>query len=163
MEKIAVFPGSFDPIHLGHMSIIKRALPLFDKIYVAIGVNPDKKSMFDFETRYEWCKQACKNMFPDEWANRKIEVCYYTDLTADFCRFIRANYIIRGLRGGADFEYENMIYHAQKLINPDLETIYFITDSQYIGISSSVVREIFKHKGDVSYLVPIGVDLKLNN
>lgn len=163
MEKIAFFPGSFDPIHLGHISLIKRALPLFDKIYVAIGVNPGKTPMFELSQRFEWCESACKHMFPEEWSAGKIRVTFYEDLTANYCKNVGAKYIIRGLRGGADFEYENMIYHAQKNINPDLETIFLITEHQYIGVSSSVIREIHKNGGDASNLLPAGVDLKLSN
>lgn len=159
MEKIALFPGSFDPIHLGHISLIRRALPLFDKVYVAIGANPDKKPMFHFEDRYKWCEIACKNMFPEEFASGKLLVTYYYELTADFCKKVGANYIIRGLRGGADFEYENMIYHANKIINPSLETIFFITENELVGVSSSVVRQIYTHGGDVSKLIPSCVSL----
>lgn len=159
MERIALFPGSFDPIHLGHISLIKRALPLFDKIYVGIGVNTGKTPMFELNQRFEWCKSACKAAFPEEWAVGKICVTFYEDLTANYCKLIGAKYIIRGLRGGADFEYENMIYHAQKNINPDLETIFLITEHQYIGVSSSVVRDIHKNGGDASNLLPSCVSL----
>lgn len=157
MEKIALFPGSFDPIHLGHMSLIKRALPLFNKIYVGIGVNPKKTPMFSLNTRFDWCEAACKHMFPEEYAAGRICIIFYEELTANFCKRIGAQYIIRGLRGGADFEYENMIFHAQKFINSKLETIYLITEHQYIGISSSVVREIYSNGGDVTNLVPLCV------
>ena len=159
MERIALFPGSFDPIHLGHISLIKRALPLFDIIYVAIGVNSSKTPMFELNQRFEWCTSACKAAFPEEWAAGKIRVVFYEDLTANYCKLIGAKYVIRGLRGGADFEYENMIYHAQKNINPDLETIFLITEHQYIGVSSSVVRDIYKNGGDASNLLPSCVSL----
>lgn len=154
----AIFPGSFNPITVGHISIIKRALPLFDKVYVGIAVNPEKKYEFTVADRYEWCKEACRIAFPEEYAD-KIEVVSYDYLTANFCKDYDINYIIRGIRGGADFEYENMLYHANKTVNKDLETIYFITEHQYIGVSSSIVREIYKNNGDVSALIPEGVNI----
>lgn len=153
-----LFPGSFDPITIGHISLLRRALPLFDEIHLAIAENPDKKHMFTLADRYEWCKEACRLEFPDDY--NKIKVVAYDYLTAEYCKDNHINYIIRGLRGGIDFEYENMLCHANKMVNPNLDTIYLITEHQYIGISSSIVREIFKNKGDVSLFVPKGVNLK---
>jgi len=154
-KKIAVFPGSFDPLTIGHKSIVLRALTLFDEIVVLIGINPTKKPMFSLEQRIEWCTAAFK-----DYTN--VKVCMFNGLTIDFCKSIGAKYIIRGLRGSNDFEYENMINHANKIMcgkDNTIETIYFITDNEYVGISSSVVREIYKHNGDISSLVPIGVNL----
>lgn len=156
MKKIAVFPGSFDPITVGHKSIVLRALPLFDEVIVAIGVNPTKKSMFSIEQREEWCRIAFKD-YPN------VKVCSFNDLTVRFCEEVGAKYIIRGLRGSNDFEYENMINQANKLmamptIKP-IETIYLITDNEYVGVSSSVVREMYKHGCNIIDLVPEGVVL----
>ncbi len=160
MKKIAVFPGSFDPITVGHKSIVLRALPLFDEVIVAIGINPAKKSMFSLEQREEWCNIAFKD-YPN------VKVCTFTDLTVKFCEQVGAKYIIRGLRGSNDFEYENMINHANKLMAmptvPPIETIYLITDNEYVGVSSSVVREMYKHDCNVTSLVPEGVVLPEKN
>lgn len=153
-KRIAVFPGSFDPITLGHKSIVLRAMDLFDEIWVAIGNNPDKHSTFYLTYRENWCKKVFEK-YP------KVKVCSYSDLTIDLCKRLGAKYIIRGLRGGNDFEYESMIYHAGKYIAPDypVETVFFITENQYAGISSSVVREIYKNNGDYTALMPKEVEL----
>ena len=154
MKKIAVFPGSFDPFTKGHESIVLRSMDLFDEIWVAIGNNPGKHCMFSLEQRMQWCKEIFKD-YP------KVKVASYTDLTINFCHRVGAQYIIRGLRGGNDFEYESMIYHAGKYISPDkpVETIFLITENKYEGISSSIVREIYKNGGDYSELVPEAVKL----
>ena len=115
MKRIAVFPGSFDPITLGHRSIVLRALPMFDEIYVAVGINMEKRSTFDLQDRINWCEAV----FAD-YPNVKVES--YEGLTADFCKKVGANTIIRGLRCGSDFEYENMIGHANKRLHPELES-----------------------------------------
>ncbi len=152
MERIAIFPGSFDPITLGHKSIVLRALPIFDKIYVAVGVNSEKSTMFPLESRLKWAS----NVFA---AYPNVIVKSYEGLTADFCKKVRATFIIRGLRGGGDFEYENMIGHANKRLHPELETIFLLTESELVGISSSVVKDIFKNGGDVSKFIPEEVNL----
>ena len=113
MKRIAVFPGSFDPITLGHRSIVLRALPMFDIIYVAVGVNMEKRSTFPLENRIKWAKEV----FAD-YPNVIVES--YDGLTADFCTKVGARFIIRGLRSGSDFEYENMICHANKRLHPRL-------------------------------------------
>lgn len=154
MEKIAVFPGSFDPITLGHRSIVLRALPMFDKIYVAVGVNMEKRSTFSLENRLKWIKDVFRD-YP------QIIVESYEGLTADFCSKVGARYIIRGLRSGSDFEYENMICHANKRLHPELETVFLLTESELVGVSSSVVRDIFKNGGDVSKFVPSEVNLTI--
>ena len=153
MERIAVFPGSFDPITLGHRSIVLRALPMFDTIYVAVGVNMEKRTTFSLENRVQWAKDVFK-----DYPNVKVES--YEGLTADFCKKVNAKFIIRGLRSGSDFEYENMICHANKRLHPELETVFLLTESELVGVSSSVVRDIFKNGGDVSKFVP--EEVKLN-
>ena len=152
MKRIAVFPGSFDPITLGHRSIVLRALPMFDEIYVAVGINMEKRSTFELQDRIAWCKAV----FAD-YPNVKVES--YEGLTADFCKKVGANTIIRGLRCGSDFEYENMIGHANKRLHPELETIFLLTESELVGVSSSVVRDIYKNGGDTSKFLPIEVKL----
>ena len=145
--KRAVFPGSFDPITIGHQSVIERALPLFDEIIIAIGVNSTKNSMFDLETRINWIIKSFNN-------NPKIKVTSFTGLTVDFCKEQNADYILRGLRTAADFEFERGIGQVNKLMNNKIETIFMLTSTAHTPISSSIVRDVVKHKGDISKLVP---------
>ncbi len=147
MYKIAVFPGSFDPITRGHEDIVLRAQPLFDKIIIAIGLNADKKSFFSLESRVAWLKEVF-NSFPN------IEVAVYEGLTIDFCRTIGAGYILRGLRTSADFEFERSIGQMNKLMHPSIETVFFLTRPEFSALSSSIVRDIYKNQGDVSSFVP---------
>ena len=152
MKRIAVFPGSFDPITLGHRSIVLRALPMFDEIYVAVGINMEKRSTFELSDRIAWCKAVFKD-YP------QVKVESYEGLTADFCKKVGARTIIRGLRCGSDFEYENMIGHANKRLHPELVTIFLLTESELVGVSSSVVRDIYKNGGDTSKFLPKEVKL----
>ena len=145
--KRAVFPGSFDPITIGHQSVIERALPLFDEIIIAIGVNSTKKSMFDIEKRIAWIIKSFNN-------NPKIIVKSYSGLTIDFCNEQNADYILRGLRTAADFEFERGIGQVNKLMDSNIETIFMLTSTAHTPISSSIVRDVVKHKGDISKLVP---------
>ncbi|MBL4746798.1 MAG: pantetheine-phosphate adenylyltransferase [Flavobacteriaceae bacterium] len=150
--KIAIFPGSFDPITNGHVDIIERALPLFDKIIIAIGVNSDKRYMFPLEQR----KQFILNTFKNE---AKISVDTYQGLTIDYCKKIGANFILRGLRNPADFEFEKAIAHTNRELS-QIETIFLLTSAQTSFISSSIVRDILKYEGDVSKFVPSCVSAK---
>jgi pantetheine-phosphate adenylyltransferase len=145
--KVAVFPGSFDPITLGHQDIIERALPLFDKIIVAIGINSSKKYHFTLEQRTEFIKLTFNN-------NPKIEVVTYSGLTIDFCKSVSANYILRGIRNSADYLYENSIAQMNKAMNNNIETIYLSTIPKLSAINSTIVRDIIMNKGDVSQFVP---------
>ena len=147
MTKIAVFPGSFDPITLGHESIIRRALPMFDKIIIGVGLNPEKKAYFSVEER----EHFIKNVFSDE---EKIEVIRYQGLTIDFCRKMNAHYIVRGLRTSADFEFERTIAQINKSMYPEIDTVFMLTMPEHTMINSSVVRDILKNGGDVSKFVP---------
>jgi pantetheine-phosphate adenylyltransferase len=147
MKKIAVFPGSFDPITRGHESIIRRALPLFDEIIIALGENVEKKSYFPLDDRLEWLKKV----FSDE---PKIRVMKYSGLTVDFCRKINAGYILRGLRTSADFEFERTIGLMNKAIFPGIETVFLLSAPEYAALSSSVIRDILKNGGDASNFVP---------
>jgi len=142
----AVFPGSFDPITLGHIDIIKRALPLFDELTIAIGVNVDKRYMFDIETRM----QMIRDVFKDE---PKIKVDNYTGLTVDYCHQKNMKFILRGLRNPADFEFEKAIAQTNRILG-DVETIFLLTGPETSYISSSIVRDIYRNGGDVSQLVP---------
>ncbi|NVO03480.1 MAG: pantetheine-phosphate adenylyltransferase [Bacteroidetes bacterium] len=152
MEKIALFPGSFDPITKGHESIIKRAIPLFDKIIIAIGENSEKKCYFSIEQRMNWIKKVfadCPN----------IEVEKYSGLTVEYCRENKIGYILRGLRTSADFEFERSIGQMNKKIYPAIETVFFLTTPEYTALNSSIVRDILRHGGDVKQFIPSEVDL----
>jgi len=150
MDKIAVFPGSFDPITKGHESIIKRALPLFDKIYIAIGENQQKKAFFTLEQRIEWLKIVFKD-------NSRIIIDTYSGLTIEFCKKVNAKYILRGLRTSADFEFERTIGQVNKQIYPQIETVFLLTTPEYTSLNSSIVRDVFQHGGDTSLFVPEGI------
>ena len=150
--KIAVFPGSFDPITIGHESIIKRAIPLFDKIIVAIGKNNEKKSYFSIEKRIKWIKETFKD-------HPSVEVCEYSGLTIDFCKEVNAKYILRGLRTSADFEFERSIGQVNKQMYPDIETIFLLTLPEHTHLASSIVRDIHRNGGDAQKFVPKGIKL----
>ncbi len=152
MEKIAVFPGSFDPITKGHESVVKRALPLFDQIVIAIGKNPEKKFLFPIEKRKTWIEKVFAD-YP------KIKVSTFTGLTVDYCRKINAKYLLRGLRTSADFEFERRIGQINKKLYPEIETVFFLTTPELTPINSSIVREIYQSGGDVSGFIPEGIDL----
>jgi pantetheine-phosphate adenylyltransferase len=153
MEKIAVFPGSFDPFTIGHESVLLRALPLFDKILVMLGVNNAKKTLFSIESR----KLMIEELFSDE---PKVEVQIYNGLTVDFCKKVGATHILRGLRTSADFEYERAIAQVNKMMFESIETVFLLTLPEHTPINSSVVRDIINHHGDVSIFVPQKLDLK---
>ncbi len=153
--KIAVFPGSFDPITLGHVDLIHRALPLFDKIIIAIGVNSQKKYLFDLDQRMQWLNEC----FAGE---DTIEVNNYTGLTVNFCRDVGANYLIRGLRNSSDFEYEKTISQLNHIIGHELETVFLISQPEYSHISSTIVREIIKGQGDISTFLPEQITKYIN-
>lgn len=152
MEKIAVFPGSFDPITLGHYDLIKRSIPLFDKIIVAIGVNADKKYMFSLEDR----KRFIEESFADE---PSISVVVYEGLTIDLCKKLKAKFILRGLRNPADFEFEKAIAHTNRKLSK-IETVFLLTASNTSYISSSIVRDVLRNGGEYELLVPPAVRVK---
>jgi pantetheine-phosphate adenylyltransferase len=154
MQRIAIFPGSFDPITRGHESIIRRALPLFDKIIISIGENGEKKSFFPLETRLKWLRQ----IFHSE---PSIEIATYSGLTIDFCRSKHARFILRGLRTSADFEFERGIGQINKLMFPDLETVFLLSAPEFASVSSSIVREVIRHGGDAGQFVPDEIRLEL--
>ncbi len=147
MNRIAVFPGSFDPITLGHESIIRRSLPLFDKLIVAIGVNSAKKYLFSLEQRQAWLKE----LFMDE---PKIEVATYSKLTVKFCEEIGAKFIVRGLRNSADFTYEKSIAQMNLAMNNSIETIFYPTAPALSAITATIVRDIYVNGGDITSFVP---------
>lgn len=144
--KRAIFPGSFDPITLGHYDIIQRAISLFDEVIVAIGINADKKYMFTLEQRLDFIKES----FKDE---PKVKVVTYKGLTVDFCQEIDVKFILRGLRNPADFEFEKAIAHTNRDLAP-IETVFLLTAASTSYISSSIVRDVIRNNGDYTKLVP---------
>lgn len=150
--KRALFPGSFDPLTLGHVDIIKRGIPLFDEIIVAIGVNSDKKYMFSLAER----KHFIEETFKDE---PKVKVTTYKGLTVDYCNKIDAGFILRGLRNPADFEFEKAIAHTNRTLQ-NIETVFLLTSANTSFISSSIVREVIRYNGDYTKLVPDSVKVK---
>ena len=149
--KRALFPGSFDPITLGHYDIIKRGVQLFDEVVVAIGINSEKSYMFSLEER----KQFIEDAFKDE---PKVKVTTYEGLTINFCKQIKAQFILRGLRNPADFEFEKAIAHANRRM-ATIETVFLLTSAKTSFISSSIVRDVIKNNGDYTKFVPDSVRL----
>ena len=147
----AIFPGSFDPITLGHFDIIKRSIPLFDEIIVAIGINAEKKYMFSLEDRKRFIEEA----FADE---QTIKVITYEGLTIDLCKKMKANFILRGLRNPADFEFEKAIAHTNRRLSK-IETVFLLTAAKTSYISSSIVRDVIRNGGEYQMLVPESVRL----
>lgn len=147
--KKAVFPGSFDPVTLGHVDIIERGLPLFDEVILAIGVNADKKYMFSLEDRVRFLEQT----FKDE---PKIKVMTYEGMTVDFCKKQNVDFILRGLRSSTDFDFEKVIGQTNFKIS-GIETLFFITSSGKSHISSTVVRDVIRNGGDYAFMVPDAV------
>lgn len=145
----AIFPGSFDPITLGHFDIIERGVTLFDELIIAIGINADKKYMFPLEKRKQFIEEAFKS-------EPKIKVVTYEGLTVNFCKEIGADFILRGLRNPADFEFEKAIAHTNRKLS-EIETVFLLTSSGKSYISSSIVRDVIRNNGDYTGLVPDSV------
>ncbi|PWI31415.1 pantetheine-phosphate adenylyltransferase [Flavobacteriaceae bacterium LYZ1037] len=150
--KRALFPGSFDPLTLGHYDIIKRGVQLFDEVVIAIGINADKNYMFTLEERKKFIEEAFKE-------EPKVKVVTYKGMTIDFCKEIDAEFILRGLRNPADFEFEKAIAHTNRMLSK-IETIFLLTAASTSYISSSIVRDVIRNKGDYSVLVPDSVRVK---
>jgi pantetheine-phosphate adenylyltransferase len=155
MKRKAVFPGSFDPITLGHESIVLRALPLFEEIIIAIGINALKNYYFTIEQRKTWIKEVFHD-YP------QISVTTYEGLTVDFCRQQNVNYILRGLRTSADFEFERGIGQVNKQMYPQLETVFLLTTPELTAITSSIIRDVVRNGGDASQFVPACVAKTMN-
>ena len=151
--KKAVFPGSFDPITLGHVDIINRALPLFSEIIIAVGVNTEKAYLFSLEERVDFIRKHYAN-------EPKIKVETYTGLTIDFCKKLNIHFILRGLRNPADFEFEKAIAQTNRKLST-VETVFLLTSADTSFISSSIVRDVLRNGGDISGFVPESVSKKL--
>jgi pantetheine-phosphate adenylyltransferase len=153
MKKIAVFPGSFDPISIGHEAIVRRALSLFDEIIVAVGANALKKSFYPLATRKEMVTKVFQN-------EPRVRVDHYEGLTVDYCRGNDAGYILRGLRTSADFEFERAIAQVNKVMAPGIETVFLLTVPEHTHINSTIVRDIIRNGGDATMFVPGVINLK---
>lgn len=152
MERVAIFPGSFDPFTVGHESIVKRAIPLFDKIVIMIGYNTNKQSFFPVEKRKMWIEQVFKN-------EPKVTVESHEGLTVDFCKKVNASYILRGLRTSADFEYERAIAQINKKMHPQIESVFLLTMPEHTPVNSTIVRDIILHGGDASMFLPAALNM----
>jgi pantetheine-phosphate adenylyltransferase len=147
MQRICLFPGTFDPITKGHVDVIERAVSLFDKLVIGIGINSSKQPMFSVEQRIGWIKDIFKN-------DPRVEVAGYEGLTVKYCTEINANFILRGIRYISDFEYEKAIADMNRMLAPDIETIFLTCSPLYSTISSTLVRDVIRNNGDVSMFVP---------
>jgi pantetheine-phosphate adenylyltransferase len=150
--KICVFPGSFDPITSGHVDLVRRAMPLFDKIIVAIGINSQKSYLFPLEQREAWIKEVFKK-------DKKVAIGSFEKLTADYCKSVNADWILRGLRNASDFDYEKTISQLNYIVGDGVETFFLISQPQFSHISSTIVREIIKGGGDASPFLPIEIKI----
>jgi pantetheine-phosphate adenylyltransferase len=145
--RIALFPGTFDPITFGHIDIIERSLPLFDKLVIGIGLNSNKQPMFSAEQRVQWLDDIFKN-------ESRIESVIYEGLTVDCCKKINANYILRGIRYVSDFEYEKAIADMNRSLDHEIETVFLTCLPKYTSVASTLVRDVLRYGGDVSQFVP---------
>ncbi len=145
--RIALFPGTFDPVTFGHLDIIERALPLFDKLFIGIGTNASKQAMFSAEQRITWLREIFKK-------ERKVEVVKYNGLTVECCKRVEANYILRGIRYVNDFEYEKAIADMNRSLDGNIETVFLTCLPKYTSVASTLVRDVIRNGGDVSQFVP---------
>ncbi len=151
MDRICLFPGTFDPVTLGHTDIIDRALPLFDKLVIGIGSNTNKLPMFSEQQRLEWLKEIYKG-------NDKVEAIIYDGLTVDCCKLVGAKFILRGIRYVNDFEYEKAIADMNRSIADSIETIFLTCLPEFTSVASTLVRDVLKNGGDVSKFLPEAVN-----
>ncbi len=150
MKKIAVFPGSFDPITKGHLDIIERAIPLFDELIIGVGVNAEKNSLFPLDQRIKWIEQAL-------YSFKNVKVESYTGLTVDFCKSMGADYIARGLRNANDFEFERAIAQMNRDLSGGIETVFLVASPSLSHIASSLVRDIIRNGGNAGGFLPEGI------
>jgi len=147
MQRICLFPGTFDPVTLGHIDIIDRSLPIFDKVVVGIGINASKNPMFSAEQRKIWFEEIYKN-------EPKVEVAIYDGLTVKFCQSINAHFILRGIRYVSDFEYEKTIADANRTMDRHIETLFLTGEPKFTSVASTIVRDILRNGGDASPFLP---------
>ena len=147
MERIALFPGTFDPITIGHLDIINRSLSLFDKLIIGIGRNSNKAPMFSEEQRLEWAREIYRG-------NPKVEAVVYDGLTIECCRQVGAKFILRGIRYVNDFEYEKAIADMNRSLDNHIETIFLTCLPQYTSVASTLVRDVLRNGGDVEQFLP---------
>ena len=152
MDKIAVFPGSFDPFTVGHESIVKRALGLFDRVIIAVGENAEKKNLFSIEMRLKMISKVFQG-------ESRVEITRFSGLTIEFCRRYNARYIVRGLRTAADFDYERAMGHMNWKMAPEIDTVFLLTSTEHTPVNSTIVRDIIKHGGDASMFVPASINI----
>jgi len=152
--KIAVFPGSFDPITVGHVDLVRRAIPLFDRIMVAVGVNSTKKSLFPLEQRMDWLREVFGS-YPS------VDVDQFQNLTAHYCQRIGARYLLRGLRNASDFDYEKTISQLNHIVGDGIETVFLIAQPEFSHISSTIVREIILGGADATPFIPKEIHISL--
>jgi pantetheine-phosphate adenylyltransferase len=150
MQRICVFPGTFDPITLGHVDVIKRAMPMFDQIIVAIGINASKAPMFSPDQRKTWIEEIFKG-------ETKIVAAVFEGLTVNFCKEVGARHILRGIRYVSDFEYEKTIADANRTLDPAIETVFLTCEPKYTSVASTIVRDIIRNGGDASLFLPESV------
>jgi pantetheine-phosphate adenylyltransferase len=153
MEKIAVFPGSFDPFTVGHENIVLRALDLFDRIIVAIGIHSTKQALLKIEDRVDMISQVFSN-------NKQVSVDSFEGLTVDYCKKVKATHMLRGIRTSADFEYERAIAQINKKMLPSVESVFLLTTPEHTPVNSTIIRDIIRNGGDASLFLPKGVDIK---
>ena len=152
MQRIALFPGSFDPVTNGHIDILSRATGLFDRIVIGVGINTNKETMFSLEQRVNWLKNTVAS-------KPNVEVRPYEGLTVNFCKEIGAKYILRGLRTSTDFQFEKAISQMNQFLDDSIETVFILSLPEFSPISSTIVRDIIRHGGSVSRFVPPAVQL----
>ena len=152
MNRTAVFPGSFDPFTVGHEALVRRALPLFEKVIIAVGENAEKKNLFSIEMRLKMISKVFEG-------ESRVEVVPFSGLTVDFCRKHNAGYIVRGLRTSADFEYERALGQMNRTMAPEVDTIFLLTSTEHTPVNSTIVRDIIKHGGDASPFVPAAIKI----
>ena len=153
MNKIAIFPGSFDPFTVGHESIVRRSKDLFDKIIIAVGVHPGKQPLISIESRVAMIREVFLN-------DDKVTCESFEGLTVDFCRKVNAQYMLRGIRTAADFEYERAIAQINKKMLTDVESVFLLTSPEHTPINSTIIRDIIRNGGDASQFLPAGIDIK---
>ena len=153
MEKIAVFPGSFDPFTVGHENVVLRALSLFDKIIVAIGVHSTKQPLLKLESRVKMVSQVFQS-------SDQVSVDFFEGLTVDYCRKVKATHMLRGIRTSADFEYERAIAQINKRMLPSVESVFLLTTPEHTPVNSTIIRDIIRNDGDASLFLPKGIDIK---